>query len=143
MPQARWRWRPPAIDAHRAFAQATIKIGAVLSVTGPASFLGDPEKKTLKMYVDDINAKGGIAGKKIELVIYDDGGDAEQGAHLRHPPDRGGQGRRDGRRLDHRHHDGDDPGVRGGANSVHLVRRRGAGSSIRCKKWVFKTPHTD
>ena len=29
-------------------AQAEIKIGSVLSVTGPASFLGDPEKKTLK-----------------------------------------------------------------------------------------------
>ena len=34
-------------------ASAQIKIGAVLSVTGPASFLGDPEKKTLEMYVDD------------------------------------------------------------------------------------------
>jgi len=36
---------------------AQIKIGAVLSVTGPASFLGDPEKKTLEIYVDAINAK--------------------------------------------------------------------------------------
>ncbi|MGA2843555.1 MAG: ABC transporter substrate-binding protein, partial [Steroidobacteraceae bacterium] len=33
-------------------ASAQIKIGAVLSVTGPASFLGDPEKKTLEMYVE-------------------------------------------------------------------------------------------
>ena len=39
-------------------ALADVKIGAVLSVTGPASFLGDPEKKTLEMYVADINAKG-------------------------------------------------------------------------------------
>ena len=57
-------------------ASAQIKIGAVLSVTGPASFLGDPEKKTLEMYVDDINAKGGVNGQKLQLIIYDDGGDA-------------------------------------------------------------------
>jgi branched-chain amino acid transport system substrate-binding protein len=57
-------------------ASAQIKIGAVLSVTGPASFLGDPEKKTLEMYVDDINAKGGVNGQKLQLVFYDDGGDA-------------------------------------------------------------------
>ncbi len=53
-------------------ASAQIKIGAVLSVTGPASFLGDPEKKTLQIYVDEINAKGGVNGQKLELVVYDD-----------------------------------------------------------------------
>src|SRR3974377_1998383 len=55
---------------------AQIKIGAVLSVTGPASFLGDPEKKTLEMYVDQINAKGGVNGQKLQLIIYDDAGNA-------------------------------------------------------------------
>lgn len=59
-------------------AQNTIKIGSVLSVTGPASFLGDPEKKTLEMYVRDINAAGGVNGKKVELIVYDDGGDANK-----------------------------------------------------------------
>jgi branched-chain amino acid transport system substrate-binding protein len=59
-------------------AQGTVKIGSVLSVTGPASFLGEPEDKTLRMYVDKINASGGVAGRKIELVIYDDGGDANK-----------------------------------------------------------------
>ena len=54
-------------------ASAQIKIGSVLSYTGPASFLGDPEKKTLEMYVADINAKGGVNGKKLQLFIYDDG----------------------------------------------------------------------
>jgi branched-chain amino acid transport system substrate-binding protein len=57
-------------------ASAQVKIGAVLSVTGPASFLGDPEKKTLEMYVADINARGGVNGQKLQLIIYDDGGDA-------------------------------------------------------------------
>jgi branched-chain amino acid transport system substrate-binding protein len=47
-----------------------------LSITGPASFLGDPEKKTLEIYVDDINAKGGVNGQKLQLVAYDDGADA-------------------------------------------------------------------
>lgn len=61
-----------------AFAQQTVKVGSVLSITGPASFLGEPEDKTLRMYVDRINAAGGVAGKKIELVIYDDGGDANK-----------------------------------------------------------------
>src|SRR5262245_64756340 len=59
-------------------ALADIKIGAVLSVTGPASFLGDPEKKTIEMYVADINAKGGVNGQPIKLVVYDDGGDPNQ-----------------------------------------------------------------
>ena len=58
-------------------ASAQIKIGSVLSVTGPASFLGDPEKKTLEMYVDEINAKGGVNGQKLQLVVYDDGGSAD------------------------------------------------------------------
>jgi len=55
---------------------AQTKIGAVLSVTGPASFLGDPEKKTLEIYVEAINAQGGVNGQKLQLVVYDDGGDA-------------------------------------------------------------------
>jgi branched-chain amino acid transport system substrate-binding protein len=59
-------------------AAETIKIGSVLSITGPASFLGDPEDKTLKLYADKINAAGGVDGKKIELVVYDDGGDANK-----------------------------------------------------------------
>src|SRR5690606_25219173 len=57
-------------------AEDKIRIGAVLSVTGPASFLGDPEAKTLKMLAEQINAKGGVLGKQIEIVIYDSGGDA-------------------------------------------------------------------
>jgi branched-chain amino acid transport system substrate-binding protein len=57
-------------------APGTIKIGALFSVTGPPSFLGEPERNSARMVVDEINAKGGIKGKKIELVIYDTTGDA-------------------------------------------------------------------
>jgi branched-chain amino acid transport system substrate-binding protein len=58
------------------FAAAPIKIGALFSVTGPASFLGEPERNTAQMVVDQINAAGGIKGSKVELVAYDTQGDA-------------------------------------------------------------------
>jgi branched-chain amino acid transport system substrate-binding protein len=57
-------------------APATIKIGGLFSVTGPPSFLGEPERNTAKMLIDEINAAGGIKGKKLELVVYDTQGDA-------------------------------------------------------------------
>ena len=59
-----------------AFAEDTVKVGAVFSVTGRASFLGDPEKKTAVMLADEINKAGGVNGKKLELIVYDDEGDA-------------------------------------------------------------------
>jgi len=60
------------------FAKDAIKAGAILAVTGPASFLGAPEAKTLQMLADEINAKGGIKGSKIELIIKDSGGSPEK-----------------------------------------------------------------
>ncbi len=60
------------------FAADTIKIGALLSVTGPASNLGAPEARTLEMLIDDINTHGGIIGKKVELVVKDSGGSPEK-----------------------------------------------------------------
>jgi branched-chain amino acid transport system substrate-binding protein len=65
-----------------ALAAAPVKIGALFSVTGPASFLGEPEKNTLEMLVKDANAKGGIKGTKIELVVYDTGGDVTKAVQL-------------------------------------------------------------
>lgn len=55
-----------------------IKVGAILAVTGPASFLGAPEAKTLKMVVAEQNRKGGILGRKIELIIKDSGASPEK-----------------------------------------------------------------
>jgi branched-chain amino acid transport system substrate-binding protein len=54
-----------------------IKIGAIFSVTGPAAFLGAPEAKTAQMFVDKINASGGLLGRKVELIIKDSGGKTE------------------------------------------------------------------
>jgi branched-chain amino acid transport system substrate-binding protein len=59
-----------------AMAAEPIRIGTFLSVTGPASFLGDPQIKTLEMYVETINMAGGVLGRPLELVHYDVGEDA-------------------------------------------------------------------
>jgi branched-chain amino acid transport system substrate-binding protein len=67
-----------ALVVSPAWAGKTIKVGAILAVTGPASFLGAPEKRTLEMLAEEINAKGGINGNKIELVIKDSGASPEK-----------------------------------------------------------------
>lgn len=54
-----------------ALAKAPYKIGAIFSVTGPASFLGEPEKKTAIMLMDQINKAGGINGHPLEIIIED------------------------------------------------------------------------
>lgn len=56
-------------------ASAEIRIGASVSATGPAAFLGDPQAKTLDMLVEQINQAGGVNGEEIALTLYDDGGD--------------------------------------------------------------------
>jgi branched-chain amino acid transport system substrate-binding protein len=56
----------------------TLKIGAILAVTGPAAFLGGPESRTIEMLADEVNRAGGIDGKKIELIIKDSGASPEK-----------------------------------------------------------------
>jgi branched-chain amino acid transport system substrate-binding protein len=68
--------------ASAALAAAPIKIGALFAVTGPAAFLGEPERNSAKMVVDEINAAGGIKGRKLELVSYDTAGDATKAVQL-------------------------------------------------------------
>jgi branched-chain amino acid transport system substrate-binding protein len=58
------------------WSQETIKIGGLFAVTGPPSFLGEPERNTANMVVDQINKAGGIKGRKLKLVYYDTQGDA-------------------------------------------------------------------
>jgi branched-chain amino acid transport system substrate-binding protein len=53
-----------------------IRIGAIFSVTGPASFLGEPERNTAKMLEEQLNRDGGLLGRKVEIVVYDDESDA-------------------------------------------------------------------
>ncbi|WP_247892586.1 ABC transporter substrate-binding protein [Azospirillum sp. Sh1] len=59
--------------AVQALAAEPIKVGAVLSLTGGAAMLGDPELKTLQLYVDETNKAGGVLGRPVELIQYDDG----------------------------------------------------------------------
>ncbi len=123
-------------------AQEPIKIGSFVSATGPAAFLGDPEAKTLEMYIEEINRTGGALGRKLQLVLYDDGGDAEKARTF-------------AKRLIEQ--DKVDVIVGGSTTGttmavVPLVEQAGipfislAGAVVivePVKKWVFKTPHTD
>ena len=134
-----------ATVAALAFAQpasAQIKIGSVLSVTGPASFLGDPEKKTLEMYVDQINAKGGVNGQKLQLIIYDDAGNANSAKTFAT------------RLIEEDKVVAMIGGTSTGATlamipvfedaQVPFISLAGAIQIVEpVRKWVFKTPHTD
>jgi branched-chain amino acid transport system substrate-binding protein len=53
-------------------AQQTIKIGELNSYKTQSAFL-DPYKKGMELALDEVNGKGGVLGKKIELIVRDDG----------------------------------------------------------------------
>src|SRR5215470_14291990 len=55
----------------RAGAADPIRIGTILSVSGPAAFLGQDMKDGAQLAVDEINEAGGIGGRKIEWIFYD------------------------------------------------------------------------
>jgi branched-chain amino acid transport system substrate-binding protein len=123
-------------------APAQVKVGSVLSVTGPASFLGDPEKRTLEIYVDEINAKGGVNGQKLQLIIYDDGGDANNARTFAT------------RLIEEDKVAAMVGGTTTGATlamipvfeeaQIPFISLAGAIQIIEpVRKWVFKTPHTD
>jgi len=125
-----------------ASAADTIKIGTFLAVTGPASFLGDPELKTLMLYVDKINADGGVLGRQLELVHYDVQHDAKKAITFVK------------RLIDQDKVDiivgGSTTGTTMavsklvGKAGIPFISLAGAGVIINpVKKWIFKTPHTD
>src|SRR5215216_661326 len=62
------------VAASAATAQGTIKIGEMNSYKLQPQFL-DPYKKGWEMAIEEVNAKGGVLGKKLEVVSRDDGGD--------------------------------------------------------------------
>jgi len=130
------------LGAFGAIAAEPIKIGSVLSVTGPAAFLGDPELKTMQMYVEDINKKGGVLGRQLELVHYDDGSDANKANGFTK------------RLIEDDKVDILVGGTTTGAtmSAAPLVEKAGipfislAGAVVivePVKKFIFKTPHTD
>ncbi len=60
-------------------AEDTVKVGIVLPLTGSQAEFGDIEKKSFDLALEEINASGGINGKKLELVMEDDTGRSEVG----------------------------------------------------------------
>jgi len=131
-----------AVVAGAALAADPIKVGSVLSVTGPGAFLGDPELKTMQLYIEKINAAGGVIGRNLELISYDDGTDANKANAF-------------AKRLIE---DDKVDIIVGGTTTgstmamVPLVEKAEipfislAGAVVivePVKKWVFKTPHTD
>ena len=57
-----------------AFAQAkAIVLGQSAAFTGPASALGDQFKRGAQLFFDRVNARGGVAGRAIEMQVLDDG----------------------------------------------------------------------
>lgn len=49
-----------------------IRVGAVLDITGAGASLGVPERQTLELLAEQLNAEGGIDGREVELLIEDD-----------------------------------------------------------------------
>src|SRR5512136_1174948 len=66
-----------SLVASPALAQDTIKVGIVLPLTGEQAKFGEIEKLSFDLALDEINAKGGVNGKKLEFVIEDDTGRPE------------------------------------------------------------------
>ncbi|SEJ48613.1 branched-chain amino acid transport system substrate-binding protein [Deinococcus reticulitermitis] len=65
--------------AASAAAQGTIKIGAITSVTGRFAEFGKMQVAGFKVGVEEVNRKGGIGGRKIELIIEDNASDVNKG----------------------------------------------------------------
>jgi len=59
-----------------------IKIGQAVALTGDNSTWGQSEKNALDMEIAKINAKGGVMGKKIQLISYDTRADATEGVNV-------------------------------------------------------------
>jgi branched-chain amino acid transport system substrate-binding protein len=60
-----------SLSASGLFAEETIKVGVILPLTGKQAKFGEIEKQSFEMAVEEINAKGGVGGRKIELLIED------------------------------------------------------------------------
>ncbi|KAA0891810.1 ABC transporter substrate-binding protein [Oryzomonas rubra] len=69
-------------DAAPKAAGDTVKIGFLGALTGDVAMFGAPTLVGMKMAAEEINAAGGVNGKKIEIVEADDRGDKQEGASV-------------------------------------------------------------
>jgi branched-chain amino acid transport system substrate-binding protein len=65
-----------------ASAQKPIKVGFPMILSGPGALFGEPASKGAQMYVDEINAKGGVLGRKLELLPRDTKGNADEAVRV-------------------------------------------------------------
>lgn len=65
-----------ALSCVSALADDTIKIGGIAPLTGAVSVYGNLVKNGVDLYVDEVNANGGVLGKQVEMIWKDDTGDA-------------------------------------------------------------------
>jgi len=72
------------LAAGAAFSADTVRIGALVPLTGAAAADGLSALNSLKIAVDNVNAEGGILGKRLELIYYDDRADAKEAVALAH-----------------------------------------------------------
>jgi len=63
-------------------AQKPIKVGVPLPLSGPPALFGDPASKGAMMFVEELNAKGGVLGRKVELVVRDSKADANEAVRV-------------------------------------------------------------
>lgn len=62
----------PGASAEAAAKDDTIKVGLIASLTGKFSALGSENKKAVELAIEQVNAEGGLLGKKLSLVTRDD-----------------------------------------------------------------------
>ena len=60
------------LSSPSAQAQDTIKLGLVAAMSGQSAKSGEAIVRGLSIAIDEVNAKGGVLGKKLELVVRDD-----------------------------------------------------------------------
>src|SRR3954463_834845 len=63
-----------------ASAQDTLKLGLVAAMSGQSAKSGEAIVRGLSIAIDEINAKGGVLGKKVELLVRDDESNPAKGA---------------------------------------------------------------
>src|SRR5437763_385946 len=63
-------------------AQKPIKVGFPIILSGPGALFGEPALKGAQMFVEETNAKGGVLGRKIELVARDTKGNADEAVRV-------------------------------------------------------------
>ncbi len=63
-------------------AQGTTKVGVPMILSGPGALFGEPTVQGMQMLVDEVNAKGGVAGRKLQLVVRDTKGNADEAVRV-------------------------------------------------------------